>query len=163
RKPRTRARSSSRRTAHRRPRPLHHPAERKHYTPIARLIRSGVSGRSRSRAPVASAMALAMAAAAGPCAASPVPTNGSPPLAGAVDDVDVDPLGDAGEAHDRVARPVAAGDAGSVEAYGLVQRPARRLNDPAFDLVADAIRVHGFAAVGRRHGAEQTHASALML
>src|SRR4051794_3498998 len=43
--------------------------------PRAALTRSGVSGSSRTRAPVACATALAIAAAAGPWLASPAPSG----------------------------------------------------------------------------------------
>src|SRR5205823_15114579 len=44
---------------------------------------------------------------------------------------------------------VGAGDAGLVEADGFIQRPARRLQDAALDLVADSIRIHRLSAVDR--------------
>src|SRR5207248_7789442 len=63
------------------------------------------------------------------------------------DDVSVDTLRNACEAHDRIAAPVAAGDAHVVERYRLVQGPAQRLHDAALDLIADAVGIDGVAAV----------------
>jgi hypothetical protein len=39
------------------------------------------------------------------------------------------------------ARPVHAGDAGFVEGHRLVERPARRLDDAAFRLIANTYKL----------------------
>src|SRR5262245_3794315 len=49
---------------------------RSHELLIATIIRSRVSGRSRTRMPIASNTAFAIAAAVGPATASPIPSDG---------------------------------------------------------------------------------------
>src|SRR5215211_5587423 len=65
-------------------------------------------------------------------------------LSRTVDHMDIDAVGNAGKTHDRIAAPIPAGHARGVEADGLVERPARRLDDPSLDLVADSIRIDRF-------------------
>ena len=79
----------------------------------ARRMRSARSGRSRRRAPVAAKTAFAIAAAVGPCAASPAPTGGS---LRALDHLDRHDRR-LGEAGDRIAAPVDAGDALAIEGH----------------------------------------------
>ena len=50
---------------------------------------------------------------------------------------------------DRIARPVARLDAVLVEPHLLVQRPARRLDDAAFDLVLQPVRIDDQPGIGR--------------
>ena len=107
-------------------------------------MRSRVSGRSRKRWPVALAIALASAAAAGPCAASPLPQKR---CAGPVENMDIQALGDGSEPQDWVGRPIDAGDAGVVEGHALVERPADRLDDAAFDLIDQPVGIDDLAAV----------------
>src|SRR5262245_416231 len=62
------------------------------------------------------------------------------PLGGPVEQDHVD-LRYLVEAQDRIVGPRPRGHARPVEAHGLLERPARRLDDPALDLVRDAVRV----------------------
>lgn len=67
--------------------------------------------------------------------------------------LDLDRERNVGEARDRIFAPVERGAAVRVEADRFVPRPAQRLDDPAFDLVADPARIDRFAAVDRCHRA----------
>ena len=89
---------------------------------------------------------MAIAAAVGPWAASPVPKNGWP---GPVDDMHGDLLRHGVEPKYRVAAPVAAGDAAGSVGHGLIERPAGRLDQPALDLVANAVQADDLAAIDR--------------
>src|SRR5581483_5065475 len=71
--------------------------------------------------------------------------NAEEGLAGPVDDLDLDAARHVREAQDRIAAPVAARDPALVEGDRLERRPAERLQDAAFDLVADAVRVYRLA------------------
>ena len=68
-------------------------------------------------------------------------------------DVDVDALRNLGEAQHRIPAPVRALDRGPSNVDRFVQRPARRLDDAALDLVANAVGIHRLAAVDRGDGA----------
>ena len=110
--------------------------------------RASAAGRGcacRSRA----ANALAIAAAAGPCAPSPAPSDfSSGRLISATST-----FGHLRHGQDRIARPVARSDAVAVEPHLLVQRPARRLDDAALDLVGQPVRVDDLTRIGRCEGA----------
>src|SRR5437899_4271388 len=84
-------------------------------------------------------------------------------LAGPVDDVHLEALRRVREAQDRVARPVAAGDARIVEGRGFEARPADRLQDAALDLVLDAVGIDRLAAVDRGDDAQHAHVRSLAL
>src|ERR687897_1828214 len=62
------------------------------------------------------------------------------------DDLDLDRR-HFGEGQDRVALPGIAGHALAVEADRFLERPARRLDRPALDLIDDAVGVDGLADV----------------
>src|SRR5690606_22472295 len=51
------------------------------------------------------------------------------------------------EGEDGIARPVSRKDARVVEPHLLLQRPAQGLDDPAFNLVGDAVGTYDVAAV----------------
>ena len=57
----------------------------------------------------------------------------------------------------------AAGDAHLVEADRLLQRPARRLDDAAFDLVADTIWINDLTAVVGGNEPHGSHVTGLVL
>src|SRR6185369_3402696 len=84
-------------------------------------------------------------------------------LARAIDHVHLDALRQSGEADRREARPVAAQDGLAVEAHRLVQRPARRLHNGAFGLIADAVRVDGLAGVDGGDDAAELDRAGLVL
>ena len=69
----------------------------------------------------------------------------------AIDQGDVE-FRDVRKREDRIARPIRAGDAGSIEGHFLEQRPAQRLQDAALDLRSHRVRIdHQTAIVGARH------------
>src|SRR3981081_4687992 len=68
-----------------------------------------------------------------------------------------------GEAQDRIAAPVAARDPRIAEGHRLERRPADGLHDCALDLVADAVRIDGLAAVHRRDHATPAQLAGLAL
>ena len=113
------------------------------------FTRGAVKGSARRRLPVALAIALAIAAAAGPCEPSPTPRNA---LGRLVEQHHLD-LRHLFEAQDRVVVPRARGHARAVEAHRLLERPARRLDDAALDLVDDAVRIDDLPGIDRRHRA----------
>src|SRR5262249_12964463 len=51
---------------------------------------------------------------------------------------------------DRIARPVARENSAGVEAHLLLQRPAHRLHDAAFDLVDEPVRIDDQAGIHGR-------------
>src|SRR5262249_60564442 len=61
-------------------------------------------------------------------------------LVGAVDELDLD-LGRFRHGEDRIGEPIARLDAVTIELYLLVQRPAGRLDDAAFDLICEAVPI----------------------
>ena len=103
--------------------------------------------------PAASATALARAAAAGPCAGL---AGAEERLARPVDDVHLDGGRHRGETQDRIGAPVEAG--AMRVASKVTARRAVQLSDwmiAALDLVADAVRIDGLAAVDRGDHARQ--------
>src|SRR4029079_16099465 len=69
-------------------------------------------------------------------------------LVRAVDQLDLD-LWHLRHGQDRIARPVARQDPAFVETHLLLQRPAHRLDDAAFDLAREPIRVDDQAGINR--------------
>src|SRR5215204_5365574 len=63
----------------------------------------------------------------------------------------VDLLGQVCKAHHRIRGPIDAPYPALVECHRFEQRPAQGLHNAAFDLVADAVRIHCLAAVDSRH------------
>ena len=110
------------------------------------MMRSRVSGMSWMRTPSACATALPIAAAVGPTEHSPTPSDGLPAR---VDQLGLD-LRHLAEAQDGIAVPVDRGDAVLVEPDLLLQRPAQRLHDAAFELVARAVGIDHQAGIGQR-------------
>src|SRR6202008_1329482 len=80
-----------------------------------------------------------------------------------VDHVHLDTVGYGIETQDRVGRPVDAGDARVVEGHAFVERPARRLQDRAFRLVGDPVRVDRLPAVDRRDRAHEARPAGLAI
>src|SRR5689334_9851873 len=62
------------------------------------------------------------------------------------------------EAQDRIGRPVDARNARVVEGDALIQGPAHGLQDAAFDLVADTVRIDDLAGIDRGDGAHHARA-----
>src|SRR6185312_12823721 len=63
------------------------------------------------------------------------------------------------EGEDRIAGPIARGDATGIEPHLFLQSPARSLDDAPFDLVPEAVRVDDLPGIGSRHHARQAHGS----
>src|SRR5262249_59758864 len=63
------------------------------------------------------------------------------------------------EADDGIVGPRARGDTRAIEADGLLERPARGLDDAALDLIDDAVGVDDLAGVDGRDRARHPHAS----
>src|SRR5438067_1396550 len=82
-------------------------------------------------------------------------------LARPVDDMHLDAVGNGVEAQDRVGRPVDAGDAGVVEADAFIQRPTRRLEDRAFHLIDQAVRIDRLPAIDGGDDAHQPDSAGL--
>src|SRR5437773_4311663 len=127
--------------------------------PIAAFTPARKSGRSLRRLPVASAIALATAAAAGPWPASPQPRNGSPArstmwtstLSGTASKRRIGYFDQSTDA------------ARVVEADLLIEGPAQRLQDCAFDLVADTAGVDDLSGIHGSHDALDSDAPGLVL
>src|SRR5690349_9938159 len=83
--------------------------------------------------------------------------------AGAFDHVDFDAVGHLGEARDRVGCPIVAYDPASVERDGLVERPAHRLDDATFDLVAYPVGIDHLSAVDRADWTDHARAPGFAL
>src|ERR1700730_11478080 len=79
-----------------------------------------------------------------------------PGLAGTVDERDRH-LRHLGESQDRIATPIATGDALAVERDLLVERPARGLDDAAFHLVLESVGAHDLARIRRAARLEDAH------
>src|SRR6185436_1548869 len=82
---------------------------------------------------------------------------------GPADDVDLDAVGDTREAQDWISTPIRTGNPHRVERHRLIQRPAQRLDDAAFDLVAYSVRIDCFAAIDGGHGPHEPQAPALAI
>ena len=108
------------------------------------MMRSRVRGMSWMRTPSAWATALPIAAAVGPHRAFADAERG---IAGAVDQFGLH-LRHLAEAQDRIAVPVARGDAVLVEPHLLLQGPAHGLDDAALELVARAVGIDHQAGIG---------------
>src|SRR5262249_24734732 len=79
-------------------------------------------------------------------------------LARAIDENDLD-LRHFVEPQDRVIGPRSRGSPCAGEAHGFLERPARRLDDAALDLVDHAVRVDDLSRVDRRDRARHADAS----
>src|SRR5712664_2827781 len=75
----------------------------------------------------------------------------------------LDAVGYRVEPQDRIGLPVDTGDPCIVEGHGLVQRPAHRLHDRAFDLVDQPVRIDHLTAIDRRYRAHQTRTPGLLV
>src|SRR5262249_14265421 len=64
------------------------------------------------------------------------------------------------EVHDRVIGPGPRRHTRAVKAHRFLERPARRLDDPALDLVDDAVRVDDLPDVDRGERARYAHVAA---
>src|SRR5215471_2324660 len=75
---------------------------------------------------------------------------------GSVDELDRD-IGHLAEAQYRIAFPVARADAVAVEPHALLERPARCLDDAAFQLIDRAVGVDDETGVRGAPHAQQMH------